>query len=468
MENIRKEVKSVLPMLSEPLLDAILERLRSKGVDTRDDLQFVQEDDIVDLIKPIHCRRLLCTWKETEINPDTVTTQSRSIGDASPSGSKRHGTTTSNWPETIDISGIDMPDHIAVKLEAGERLSPTERSNAIRGFVSLMMKHDHNPIRSKCDIVARRIVSEWPQSFCDMNEDRSKLGSGHYSLLAQMKTRVEHVNRNNTLTRHRTSRKPKEGSNKVTKPTDVYGCIKWQPSLPKGETLESLGEKKESLKDIYTQRGPEESSTGEIDILMDHTYYLQRKMINGAPLPVSELKEQWPYLFVPEFFQKHFKTLTGIDIATSLLKSLQEKGLTILRFLAKEKWEDHNKVRPLIHQVVAEKDAVDMHTVAGAVIKGMMSYFKEKEDSLILNGDVTATPEEIEEETRDHSESPYLVIQGDDTTAKWMVVVEKKVIGKSTQADGVICGVAYLLCTYYNLNLQYQSNASTTLEFIQR
>lgn len=65
MENIRKEVKSVLPTLSEPLLDAILERLRSKGVDTRDDLQFVQEDDIVDLIKPIHCRRLLCTWKET-------------------------------------------------------------------------------------------------------------------------------------------------------------------------------------------------------------------------------------------------------------------------------------------------------------------------------------------------------------------------------------------------------------------
>nr|XP_054772971.1 uncharacterized protein LOC129281009 [Lytechinus pictus] len=383
--------------------------------------------------------------------------------------SPSHGKPTSNWPEKMDIKGLEMPKNVSSKLEGGVRLGHSERCSAVRVIVAKMQNYEKNPIRQQCDVVARRVVKQWPGSFCDMNDDDSKLGSGHFSLLTKIKWRVEHVNRNNTLNRHRASRKQKEATNKLLKTTDTYGCINWQPVLPAGESVESLMEKRETLKSIFSEKGPE-SPPAIVDSLMTITYYLQRKVINGPPQLVSQIKEQWPYLFVPNLFTKHFTTLTGVDIASTLLKAFQEKGQTILRFLVQEKWEDANHARPLV-EAAAAKDDANLHDVASGVLRGLQSLFKEGNDSLFLIRDVTDTAEDMEKEG-DASDSPKLIIQGDpfdSAKSQWMVMVESRVIGHSSSTtEGFLCGVAYLFATYYNLNLEYPSTAAATLEFIQR
>ena len=55
-----------------------------------------------------------------------------------------------------------------------------------------------NPTKSQCSTVAKQIVAKYPDSFADTTDEGGKLGCEQYSLVMQLKTRVEHVNRNNT------------------------------------------------------------------------------------------------------------------------------------------------------------------------------------------------------------------------------------------------------------------------------
>lgn len=73
-------------------------------------------------------------------------------------------------------------------------------------LVDKMRKHAVNPSKAQCQIVMQNIVKQYPDSFADVLADGTKIGSGYASLLLQVKTRVEHVNRNNTLARRRKER----------------------------------------------------------------------------------------------------------------------------------------------------------------------------------------------------------------------------------------------------------------------
>ncbi len=53
---------------------------------------------------------------------------------------------------------------------------------------------------------------EVSNSFSDKTEEGELIGCGYYSLLCQLKTRVEHLNRNNTMGR---LRKPKRTGGEV-------------------------------------------------------------------------------------------------------------------------------------------------------------------------------------------------------------------------------------------------------------
>ena len=100
-----------------------------------------------------------------------------------------------------------------------------------------------NPSRTQCLIIARDIAQQYPQSFMDtMDDGTTTVGTGYESLLCLIKTRIEHLNRNNTFARHRTTKavnqvKPQRG------PADTYGCMLWQPELPPEETKDFLENK---------------------------------------------------------------------------------------------------------------------------------------------------------------------------------------------------------------------------------
>ncbi|KAF5907891.1 uncharacterized protein DAT39_002437, partial [Clarias magur] len=59
---IKEEVTSVLPSLPEDTLNLLVEKVLNQGVESKEDLQYVKEEDIVELIRPIQCRKLLKAW----------------------------------------------------------------------------------------------------------------------------------------------------------------------------------------------------------------------------------------------------------------------------------------------------------------------------------------------------------------------------------------------------------------------
>lgn len=109
-----------------------------------------------------------------------------------------------------------------------------------------------NPNRGICVKVVNEIIHQYPVCFGDVNDDDTVAGA---SLIQQVKTRIEHVNRNVTLAR---LRKTKQSSPQVRAngghPVDQYGCVQWAPQqLPSGETEETLQGMKIQMQQLYAQ-----------------------------------------------------------------------------------------------------------------------------------------------------------------------------------------------------------------------
>lgn len=80
------------------------------------------------------------------------------------------------------------------------RPNPAARRAMVRSLVDQMSKHNANPKRGICLQVANDIVLKYPQSFGVVDGDNNVAAA---SLLQQLKTRIEHLNRNNTMARLR-------------------------------------------------------------------------------------------------------------------------------------------------------------------------------------------------------------------------------------------------------------------------
>lgn len=79
-----------------------------------------------------------------------------------------------------------------------------DRRIMIRTVVEAMQVHCPNPNRAACAEVAKVILSKFPAAFA---ADSEQLVCSYYSLLQQLKTRVEHRNRENVSSRIRQPRK---------------------------------------------------------------------------------------------------------------------------------------------------------------------------------------------------------------------------------------------------------------------
>ncbi|XP_067291128.1 uncharacterized protein [Pseudorasbora parva] len=303
------------------------------------------------------------------------------------------------------------------------------------------------------------------------------IGCGYGSLLNQIKTRVEHVNRDNTLVR---VRKAKRFNDKESTPsiestaskcakTDSYGCINWHPvDLPEDETPESVEEKRKEMVKLFSQEGPRAAERGQVEEWMKITYASQRYAINNNPPPsIDELKDQWPFLFMKRFLCAHFNTLTGIDVNTRLTESLSLKGKKVLHFFESQLSRWKKDVRTVLKDIdQAGKEDVD-YGVASIITT--MAYFKEKEDAFFLLADVTATPADVEGSLSLPS-TPRLIALGESVfiAKKWMLTMEGRVIIEPQELTDFQSALAILFGCYYVFNVQYQEEAMNTLEFIQR
>ncbi|KAL2082774.1 hypothetical protein ACEWY4_022592 [Coilia grayii] len=296
--------------------------------------------------------------------------------------------------------------------------------------------------------------------------DGTVIGSGYGSLLTQLKTRVEHVNRGNALSRRRKQKRISDAPEDIARgPADQYGCVRWQPNCPSGETVQGLEEKKTEMKDLYDTEGPAGAERGYVIQLMKTTYYLQRKNINACPPPsIAELKTKWPYLFIPREMYSHFSLLTDINILEKMEQAMEEKGKLILRFF---QHKPAGTSTDEVERILVKYSKEEKCDPCPCVILLLMAHFKEKSEGLILQTDVFSTAADVERAML-LPVSPRLIVLGSDVlrATNWMLSIEGQVIVGPHQ--NIVAGLAVFFSCYYIFNLVYQEEAVNTLEFIQR
>ncbi|XP_051784743.1 uncharacterized protein LOC114641604 [Erpetoichthys calabaricus] len=115
---------------------------------------------------------------------------------------------------------------------------------------------------------------------------------------------------------------------------------------------------------------------------------------------------------------------------------------------------------------VLSKFEPEVSVKAACVLLLLMAYFKEPKDAILLQADTCATGADVQR-TMMLPSSPRLIIQDDMMKPKaWMLSIEGQVV--MGPHHDFVNGIATIFASYYNLNLQYPDDASSTLEFIQR
>nr|XP_061795565.1 uncharacterized protein LOC133587116 [Nerophis lumbriciformis] len=180
IEQIKRIIRMALPNLSEQTLCQIIAKLQDSGLESIQDLQYVQQEDLADLLPVIQCRKLLHVFKL----------------------------------ESFQVPWEQMPLKICSAIVDGKRPTPVERRQMIRVLADEIRRFDSNPTRSQCKTVVQNIIRQYPKRFADMNSDGSLLCGGYTSLLIQLKNRIENLNRDGSFSRHRTTTGKRDLKNK--------------------------------------------------------------------------------------------------------------------------------------------------------------------------------------------------------------------------------------------------------------
>ncbi|KAI4879969.1 hypothetical protein NFI96_025844 [Prochilodus magdalenae] len=329
---LRTAITEVLPDLPEVSKDILEETLQSLGVETYDDLQFIEEADLLSALRPFQARKVLDAWK--------LKCKS-SIASLSPRSSS---STSSNSCQSPDIDWVDtfmipwdmFPEELMQSLERGTRPSPRMRREMVRIVACEMMQKSSCVSKRNSTEVAKKMVAKYPKSLQDIIEG-DMIGPGYHSLVKQLQNRIENVKRS-TTPRKRKHRTDESDTDEVPPEQraaiqDIYGCINWDLKfLPLGETAESQQEKKEKLK-MMSQQTDAEENPEEVKLLKKLTFYTQRKQVNQEK-DIIYLLEEWPLWFDELGMAVHFKEdFTGIGLKETFTRNVNLKGKRLLNYM---------------------------------------------------------------------------------------------------------------------------------------
>lgn len=305
-----------------------------------------------------------------------------------PRGTANNG----SWANTMAIPWSKMPKGVKEAIANHSRPSPGDRRAMVNVVVDEMMIYHPNPNMNQVTCIAKRIVKEHPDSFEDRADVGQRIGSGSASFAKQLKNRVENKTRGNDAVRLRLKKSTcrmssagnvSDGEN-GTRRKDSYGCVNWNPSLPAGETNETLKSAQEALKEQYTL-GPERWDTRSVDEGMKKTFCVQRSDINGGAT-TPELCEDWPFLFQCRWFLGHFDELVGSKIE-SLLENAGDKARRLYQFsMHEQQRKGYGKLGEVLHAVTsANLPQTDLRCFVLLVL----GHFKEDASTLFRSVDVS-------------------------------------------------------------------------------
>ncbi|XP_076745530.1 uncharacterized protein LOC112429712 isoform X2 [Maylandia zebra] len=431
-------ITEVLPELQAVNKNILEEHLQSIGVETSDDLRFVTEADLMTALRPVQARKLLSAWKQKYQTPENSSlssveassTQSLSLLSLSPqslssTSSSSPGCDT-QWDDNFEIPWSKLPAEVMHFLERGKRPRPKLRRQMVRIVVTEMMEKCPHVGRKHSIDVARKMVAKYPNSLQDLIEGEI-VGAGYLSLVKQLQNRIENVRRTSTpKIRKRKHQTDSDHTDEIpleerAAMQDTYGCIKWNVEfLPLEETPESQQQKMEKLKVMFQQAdtNPEEE-------------------------------------------------LTGIDLKETFTRNLDLKGKRLLDYLT---------------TVAVSKSKVFLQTYARLqrmrgpqsgcsddvkeMVLLLLSYFEEKEESMLLCVEDTCLADEVQLEQVPLT--PTIIVCGQScySSRRYMLSVDRNLV--STNISSFISALCLMFGSYYNFNIHYPSELASTLEFLQR
>uniref|UniRef100_A0A3Q1GJG9 Uncharacterized protein n=1 Tax=Acanthochromis polyacanthus TaxID=80966 RepID=A0A3Q1GJG9_9TELE len=213
-EAIRNIILRALPSLSEEIQQKLVSTLESSGVECVDDLKYVQQEDIKELLPVIQQRKLLEQFKLTTSITLNIQASPIDLSSSSPVSSVSSASTTSlstlssptsscslsslhdqssagsasilkSWPETFQVPWDKMPQEIQTAISNGTRPAPDKRRQMVRILADEVRKYEANPTRSQCHIICQNITRQYPKTFADMTSSGDVIAGGFTSLLSQ-------------------------------------------------------------------------------------------------------------------------------------------------------------------------------------------------------------------------------------------------------------------------------------------
>ncbi|XP_041822851.1 uncharacterized protein LOC121628024 [Melanotaenia boesemani] len=401
-EELRRAVLAVLPDLPPDTLNTLMAGLEELGVENKEDMSLLSEENLLPFLRVVQCRKLLRSFSSqgsfsAPSPPGSLQLSSTLSPVGNPQFSSPETPRTSNpitlpsprtpWPRNYKVNWGKMTSEIQSAIANSTRPNPAARRAMVRELVDQMRVHNANPNRGICLKVVNDIIHQYPACFGDVNDDINTAGA---SLVQQVKTRIEHVNRNNTLARLRKNMYSNQHAKTNGRgPVDQYGCVRWAPQeLPSGETEETLQEMKTQMQQLYAQERMSGVERGALQRWIQRTYILQRCDLNAyPPHNISKIKQDWPFLFSLNGLFTHFSELTGIPIHEKLPAAIDNRSQNIIEYFQQQKTPGVGKVLEAYNEESGHK--------AICVIMCLLAHFKEG-DGIFLMVDTSATTADIE------------------------------------------------------------------------
>lgn len=288
---------------------------------------------------------------------------------SAPSLPSQPSSSFSNWVDDFHIPWNKLPEDTQLELANGKRLSSSQQRELVRIVVLDIVKVSLRPGRKALAVIAEKMVCKHPASLKDVLCSDT-IGTGSYSLMKRLESRVE----NSTRTQAKTVRDT-IGIPIKRKCIHIYGCLNAFPT-ERGhqETEESEMKKKADMQQMWNSGECETSE--QISSLMTATYYAQRQCINSRRLTTSELCAEWPYLFQAGGMETHYDQLLGTSFQ-NISNELDSKGLQIIRYMKSLKI--HQAVQKIVLDIEKAKLELgnDQPLLIGVILL-LVAFFKEE------------------------------------------------------------------------------------------
>nr|XP_055039672.1 uncharacterized protein LOC129427310 isoform X2 [Misgurnus anguillicaudatus]XP_055039673.1 uncharacterized protein LOC129427310 isoform X2 [Misgurnus anguillicaudatus] len=472
--NVTSAIVRVLPDLSSSVLASVVETLNSLGVTTPEDFQYVQEADLLPVLRHIQARKLVSVLGQNQQSTGCGSTSAENSDShlASCSSSSSHLVKVSkvplDWADNFKIPWQKLPEEIIHCLEKKKRLSPRLRREMIRIVVSDMLKVCDGPSKQSSTTIAKKMVAKYPASLQDVIEGEI-VGSGYHSLVKQLQNRVENIKRSYVPKIRKRNRTEDSDTDEIpgekkAAVQDTYGCVNWELKLmPLSETKESQLDKQEQMKMMSTTANPDPEV---VSSLLKATYYTQRRDINNGT-SMQQLCETWPFLFREVGMCVHFKLLTGIDLKEMLFNSLDKKGKRLLNFLKTVGAERKKRVLQAAAKLEVMRGQIEgcSEDIKDLVLL-LLAYFDEKEEMMFHYVEESCLVEDVQLDKL--PATPCIVVCGSScyTSKLFMVSIDQRIT--TPHISTFISAICIMFGSFYCFNIHYPLELGSTLEFLQR